>query len=74
MTRKRFYKLVLSTGCQRNRAQQITAFARKHGLTINREWKSLSVGAICCVMAVDSMVNSLIQLSAAISGGNADDL
>lgn len=73
MKRKRFYKLVMSTRCQRNRAQQITEFARKHGLTINMDWKALSVGSICCAMAIDELINRVKKIFDTMPGGDPDD-
>lgn len=73
MKRKRFYKLVLSTRCQRNRAQQITAFARKNGLEINMDWKALSVGCICCTMAVDELISNVKKIFDTFPGGEADE-
>lgn len=62
MKRKRFYKLVLSLGYQRNRAQEITTFARRHGCTINMDWRSVSVVCICAAMAVDDFVRKAAEL------------
>ena len=72
MTRKRFYKLVLSTRCQRNRAQQITTFARKHGFTIDMEWIAVSVGCICCTMAVYELIDNVKKIFDTFPGGEGD--
>lgn len=73
MKQKRFYKLVLSTRCQRNRAEKITTFARKHGLKINMDWKALSVGCIWCAMAVDELIRSVEKIFDTVPGGDADE-
>lgn len=57
MTRKRFYKLVMSAGYNRNDAQKITAYARKRGLNINPKWKFMSIGCIRVGMVFDDIVN-----------------
>lgn len=72
MTWKRFYKLVLSLGYQRNRAHEITTFARKYGLTINLDWRAVSVGCICCAMAVDELINNMKKYFDTLPEGEDD--
>lgn len=56
MTRKRFCKLVMSAGYNRNDAQKITEYARKRGLNIDPEWKLVSIGCIRVGMVFDDIV------------------